>query len=147
LNFIEEGLALFEVSFTTQEVLSEILSYKDNVSNIINHLIEQKGLLQMEVGNKNLLLALNKNLGKGEASIIALALERGDITYVILDDYTARKTAMRLGLKVKGTLGIIRKLYDLNKISYPALQLYEELHSIGFRVKEEIFREIFKGYL
>ncbi len=92
-------------------------------------------------------MALNRNLGKGDASVIVLALERRDITHIILDDHTARKTAMRLGLRVKGTLGIIRKLYDLNKISYPALQLYEELHRIGFRVREEIFREIFKEYL
>ena len=30
--------------------------------------------------------------------------------YVILDDFVARKEAVRLGLNVKGTLGIIRKL-------------------------------------
>ncbi|MBC7320680.1 DUF3368 domain-containing protein [bacterium] len=148
LELLEETLLLFESSLITGEVLEEISARKDNVGDIITRLIRNGRLNLLEIDNKGLFIALNRILGKGESSVITLALEKGDLyTYVILDDHTARKTAIRFGLKVKGTLGIVRRLYELNRLSLSASQLYIKLQNIGFRVKEEIFREIFKEYL
>lgn len=47
-------------------------------------------------------------IGKGEASAIALALETAD-NVLILDDWKARRLAERLGLSVTGTLGVLIK--------------------------------------
>lgn len=51
---------------------------------------------------------LELQLDKGEASAIALALEMKNST-IILDDYKARQVAVKLGLDVTGTLGVIIK--------------------------------------
>jgi len=49
-------------------------------------------------------------LGKGEKHAIQLGLaESAD--WVLLDDLLARESALRIGLKVKGTLGIIVEAY------------------------------------
>lgn len=44
-------------------------------------------------------------VGKGEASSIALSFELPDST-VIIDDWKARKVAERLGVKITGILGV-----------------------------------------
>jgi predicted nucleic acid-binding protein len=53
--------------------------------------------------------SLNQRLGRGESEAIPLALEL-NADYIILDDFAARREASRLGLQVKGTLAIIKKL-------------------------------------
>lgn len=52
---------------------------------------------------------------------------------------------MRLGLNVKGTLAIIKKLQKDGKITIDSLeQLYHDLVAINFRVKRSIFDEVFE---
>jgi predicted nucleic acid-binding protein len=63
---------------------------------------------------------------------------------VILDDHVARVEAARIGLNVKGTLGVIRRLMDLGIIQYELEKLYRDLSEMRFRVKRSIFDEIFK---
>jgi predicted nucleic acid-binding protein len=55
---------------------------------------------------------LEIELDKGEASAIALALDK-DSPLLILDDAKARKLASRLGLDFTGTLGIFLKAKDI----------------------------------
>ncbi len=52
--------------------------------------------------------ALERQIDRGEASAIALALESPNST-VILDDYKARQVAKGLGIKFTGTIGIIMR--------------------------------------
>ncbi|WP_428977192.1 DUF3368 domain-containing protein [Microcystis aeruginosa FBCC-A68] len=62
----------------------------------------------------------------------------------MLDDFAARKEALHLGLNVKGTLAIIRKLLKEGKIEIENLEIfYQRLREINFRVKREIFESIF----
>jgi len=64
-------------------------------------------------------------LGKGESEAIALAIELNP-DYVLLDDSTARREAKRLGLNIKGTLAVIKKLSKDGKISIESLdKLYQ----------------------
>ncbi len=66
--------------------------------------------------------------------------------YIILDDFAARKEAIRLGLNIKGTLAVIKKLQGEDKIVIDNLdQFYQQLRKINFRVKREIFEAIFKN--
>ena len=67
-----------------------------------------------------------------------------DADVVCLDDYPARSEAIRLGLEVKGTLGIIRKLMELDKFECNLENLSENLKRINFRVREKVFWEIFR---
>jgi predicted nucleic acid-binding protein len=51
-------------------------------------------------------LPLVTDLGRGEAEVLALALELSDAV-VILDDALARRMAEALGIRLTGTLGIL----------------------------------------
>lgn len=56
--------------------------------------------------------ALCRKLGRGESEAIVVAIEHSS-DFVILDDHVARTEARRIGLNVKGTLGIIKRLMEL----------------------------------
>ncbi|AMM41426.1 hypothetical protein HS1_001632 [Candidatus Desulfofervidus auxilii] len=146
LGYLEKTLSLFQMVAIPKKVIKEI-SVKDDEANekvlkIKNHSNVNFGLATKLV---KLYKALNERLGQGESEAIALAVElNADV--VILDDFAARKAAMELGLKVKGTLGIIKKLLEENKIKIEDInKLYETLKKIGFRVRREIFKNIFES--
>jgi predicted nucleic acid-binding protein len=66
--------------------------------------------------------------------------------YTILDDSAARREAMRLGLNVRGTLALIKKLNSEGKITLENLdELYQKLLEVKFRVKRTLFNEIFEN--
>ena len=89
-----------------------------------------------------MLEALCRKLGRGESEAIVVAIESlADL--VVLDDHVARLEAARMGLNVKGALGIIRRLMDLDIIQYKLEDLYRDLSEMKFRVKRGIFDEIF----
>jgi predicted nucleic acid-binding protein len=50
---------------------------------------------------------------------------------------------MRLGLAVKGTLGIIRRLIENGAFKSDLEELFIKLKGMGFRIKAELFWEIF----
>lgn len=146
LGYLEKTLSLFQMVAIPKKVIKEI-SVKDDEANekvlkIKNHSNVNFGLATKLV---KLYKALNERLGQGESEAIALAVElNADV--VILDDFAGRKAAMELGLKVKGTLGIIKKLLEENKIKIEDInKLYETLKKIGFRVRREIFKNIFES--
>jgi predicted nucleic acid-binding protein len=61
-------------------------------------------------------------IGKGEKQAIQLGLlESPD--WILLDDLLAREEAQRLGLKVKGTLGIIAEAYRKGHMSIDEVEL------------------------
>ncbi len=65
--------------------------------------------------------------------------------YVLLDDLAARREAMKLGLNVRGTLAVIRKLQSAGKIIIDNQDtLYQRLTAINFRVKRSLFDAIFQ---
>ncbi len=97
----------------------------------------------MESGCRRLVTALGNRLGRGEAEAIALAIEK-EVNILCLDDYAARLEAMRLGLEVKGTLGIIRRLMELDMFQCNLKDLFENLKRVNFRVRDDIFWEIFR---
>ncbi len=98
----------------------------------------------LEARNIRLVSALGIRLGRGEAEAICLAVEK-EADVVALDDRTARSEALRLGLQVKGTLGIIKRLMELGKFERNLLELLDDLKRMNFRVRENLFWEIFRG--
>ena len=92
------------------------------------------------VKNKTYQQLLDLYLDLGEASAIALALEKVDVL-LILDDLKGRKEAEKLGFKITGTLGILFKAKKVGLI--PELKSYiEKLKAVGFRISPKIEEDI-----
>ena len=85
---------------------------------------------------------INAILDPGEASSIALALEKRD-PLLILDDGKARRYANSLDIKLTGTLGILAKAYKTMII--PDLQIVlSALRQKGFYISRNVEKEILK---
>ncbi|MCW9681845.1 DUF3368 domain-containing protein [Dolichospermum planctonicum UHCC 0167] len=111
---------------------------------LINTLITENKLLVQKVQLISLANSLNERLGIGESEAITLGIELQP-DYIILDDFAARKEAIRLGLNIKGTLAVIRKLQLNGKINISDLDiLYQQIRNVNFRVRREIFDSIFE---
>jgi predicted nucleic acid-binding protein len=127
-----------------ESVIQKISAKQDKSSKHIYSLISEDKLLIQKVQLAALANRLNERLGIGESEAITLGVQLQPI-YIILDDFAARKEAVRLGLNVKGTLAVIRKLQLDGKISiYDLDRLNQQIRDVNFRVKREIFDSIFE---
>lgn len=142
LGTIEPALSLFQQVHIPLSVSNEILSKPDESASIMKELQKKRQVHILKARNIRLVDALGNRLGRGEAEAIAIAIEM-DAEVVCLDDYPARAEAIRLGLEVKGTLGIIRRLMELDKYECNLNNLYEDLKRMNFRVREKVYWEIF----
>jgi predicted nucleic acid-binding protein len=143
LEFLDHFLTTDDNFYLPQTVEIEINAKHDQSSDDINRLINHQRLYVKDIKLLSLANRLNDRLGRGESEAIALGIELQS-DYIILDDFAARKAAMRLGLNVKGTLAVIRKLQLEGKINISNLNLlYQRIKEINFRVKREIFDSIF----
>ena len=85
---------------------------------------------------------LAEQVDAGEASAIALALERPGWT-LILDDYKARKLAERLGLSLTGTFGLLLRAKQRGLI--PAVKpLLDQIRQTNFRFSAAVEMEVLK---
>ncbi len=83
---------------------------------------------------------LELEVDPGEASAIALALELTGST-IILDDLKARRVALRLGLDLTGTVGVILRAKIDNRISTVAPFL-SAIRATNFRLSPKIEAEV-----
>jgi predicted nucleic acid-binding protein len=85
-------------------------------------------------------IPLAVDLGAGETEVLALALESADAE-VLLDDALARRIARMLGLRYRGTLGL---LLDAKKAGLLAAvgPILDCLRSAGFRLNRETERNV-----
>jgi predicted nucleic acid-binding protein len=143
LNVIDQSLQLFSKVIVPSYVKKEILQKEDITSDKLNDLLKANNVIVIQAKNLRMFEALCRKLGKGESEAIVLAIEQS-AHLVILDDHVARAEATRIGLNVKGTLGIIRRLLDLDVIQYDLDELYRDLMEMKFRIKRGIFNEVFK---
>jgi len=96
----------------------------------------------VEVTEKRHQQLLEQSVDRGEASIIALAMELEDCI-VSIDDLRARKIARSLGLRLTGTLGILYKAKTEGLI--PSMrQAIDQLKSVDFRISASIEQELLK---
>jgi len=94
------------------------------------------------VKNKKYQQLLDLYLDLGEASAIALALEKVDVL-LILDDLKGRKEAEKLGFRITGTLGVLFKAKKTGLIT--ELKSYiEKLKAVGFRLSPKIEEDILR---
>ena len=102
---------------------------------------EQQGWLRrQQVKDTFAVAALQSNLGDGEAEAIVLAQEL-NASWVLMDDDLARAHAIRLGLPVKGTAGILLTAHYAGLISDLKTTL-DQLRSRGFWISDRIYHAI-----
>lgn len=83
---------------------------------------------------------LESFLDPGEASAIALALEKEN-PLLIIDDYKARREAKHLRLKYTGTIGILLIAKEIGVIDSVA-EIMDEILQTDFRLSESLLKEI-----
>lgn len=82
-------------------------------------------------------------LGKGESSVIAVALERGDAIAVV-DDRQARRCAIALGIPSFGTVGVVMRAKTAGAIPV-ARPVLEALVKAGMYLTPEILEAALRG--
>lgn len=80
-------------------------------------------------------------LGPGEAEAIALAQEL-KANSLLLDETEAREEALRLGLPVSGTIGILEKAAERGLIDLP--EAFQRLSRTNFRIARGLLQQALK---
>ena len=132
LGFLDSFVESAEEFYLPASVAEEISAKSNEACQSVRVLIDSGKITTIAIKLNFLADSLNVRLGLGESEAIALGIEL-PCDYIILDDSAARKEADRLGLNVKGTLAIIKKLQTDGKITIDSLEkLYQELVAINF---------------
>ncbi len=97
LNFLDKFIDGTAEFYCPEWVREEINDKSDVASQSINRLIESNRIISQPTNLFSLANRLNSRLGKGESQGISLGIEI-QTDYIILDDFAARKEALRLGL-------------------------------------------------
>jgi predicted nucleic acid-binding protein len=105
----------------------------------------EKGVIKIkDVKNRTLVNALIDPLGRGEAETIALTVEE-KAEYIVMDDRLARRRAKNLGLKVIGTLRILKMMLNNGLIDKKKfLNAIEKLRETGFRISNKLINKVKK---
>ncbi len=88
--------------------------------------------------------ALQRFLGQGESEAIILALEE-QADFAVIDERKARKEAVRMGVGVIGTLGVLKRAKELSLIKEDLKTVLRKLKVAGFRVSRAVEREFLLG--
>lgn len=145
LAWLEEAIRSFDELILPEAVADEIAVKNDDAARAVQQAIVSKQLTVKKTTLRLLVQQLQQRLGKGESEAIALAVEL-QAERIILDDNAARKEAMRLGLNVRGTLAIIRKLHIQGVIKIASVdERYQMLSKIHFRIERRIVEDIFRS--
>ncbi len=123
-------------------VLSELRIEEDLPgSKVIKEAMEEGWLQPKDVDDLALVKALQRDLDRGEAEAIALAVQV-KVEWALLDEREGRRVAKSLGLKVTGVLGIL--LRARREGILPSLrQAMEELREkAGFWIGADLFIEL-----
>ena len=91
-----------------------------------------------------LVRTLSKELDPGEAEAIALAVElKAD--RLLIDERLGRSTALRLGLKITGVLGILVAAKHNNLIQEVKPLLDILIDRVGFWIDEQLYTEVLQA--
>jgi len=89
------------------------------------------------VQDATLAKALERQLDRGEAEAIALAVEI-QAEWLLLDEREARRAAKALGLKVTGVIGVLLRAKQRGELLSVRLALEELQQRAGFRIGKEL---------
>ncbi len=91
------------------------------------------------VQNQSLIMALQRDLDRGEAESIALALEL-EADLILLDEQEGRRHAKRMGLHVVGVVGILLEAKVAGLVEEVRPQLDTLRQSAGFYLSESLYQ-------
>ena len=94
--------------------------------------------------NKVLVATLMRDLDRGEAETIALALEL-DSDRVIIDERDGRRTASRHGLALIGTIGVLVEAKQEGLLKQIRKELDALRQRAGFFIREDLYREVLRS--
>src|SRR4030042_5640115 len=97
-------------------------------------------IIVLEVKDKQKQSEIEKNLDKGEASSIALALEIKDST-LIIDEIKGRRIAKSYNIDIIGTIGILL-LADNRGLIKDVLSVILKLVNRGFRLSDNLLSKL-----
>ncbi len=136
---------LFDV-YISREVYNEVVFGNKGEAAGKEELIKavQDGNIKIyEVKDKELVNKLYGHLHRGEIETIIAAKEM-DVSYVIIDEKSARNFAKTFFIKPIGTLGILQMAKESNKIE--ALKpLLDKLIASNFRISKKLYADILKS--
>jgi len=105
-------------------------------------------VLDLDINSVNKILKRYPNLHKGEAGVICSAMEyeNSDKKYIcIVDDSGAREFCDNQNINMVGLIGFLKWQKRINDISEGESEnIYKRLKRSGFRIKEDILRELIK---
>jgi predicted nucleic acid-binding protein len=136
LDILRQGVDLV---YIPSGVLQELRIVPDEASDMVLGAIGE-WLQEKSCSQNNLVSLAEQSVDRGEAEVIALALEL-ETKDVVLDDLDARRFARRNGLEPVGTLGLMlaAKRNGLIETIKPEV---ERLEQAGFRATDALVREV-----
>lgn len=100
-------------------------------------------IIQHSVQNQQLVLALRRDLDRGEAESIALGMElNADV--ILLDEKDGRSAAKRMGLQPMGVLGILLSAKRNGYISVVKPHMDTLRQQAGFYLSQPLYDEVLK---
>ena len=98
---------------------------------------------QHRIHNQSLVISLQRDLDRGEAESIALALEiRADL--ILLDEREGRHAAARLGLRVVGVVGVLLEAKAQGELAAIRPMLDRLRQKAGFYLSEKFYQSALK---
>jgi len=109
----------------------------------IQNAVEQHWLQVIPVIDPQVARILQHRLDIGEAETIALALER-EADLVLIDETEGRESATTTGLRVRGTLGILRQARQAGQVSSLKEEIRRLRQQAHFFISAELETELLK---
>ena len=132
-GLLEKLSLLFQRIIVPPSVMRE-LSVKEK------EYFQSLSFLSVEVPHdRRLVLVLKTIVDEGEAEAITLALEKNSL--LVIDDLKGRKVARRLGLKIIGTLGVLKTM-KLKGIIREVKPFIERLREKGFYISDDLVNKL-----
>ncbi len=112
-------------------------------SQALREAIEDRWLRVERVQNQSFMQVLRRDLDKGEAEAIALAMQM-QADWTLLDEREGRRVAKSLGLKVTGVLGILLRAKREGRL--PSLQqtIEKMREQTGFHISPALLAHILR---
>jgi uncharacterized protein len=98
-------------------------------------------IVQHDVENLQMVTALRRDLDRGEAESIVLALEL-EADLILLDERDGRNAARRLGLQVVGVLGVLLEAKATGLITAVRPHIDDLRQDAGFYVSNSVYRSV-----
>lgn len=144
IRFSETGEIMIITSVVEEEYYKKTTS-SFNPNYNLNQLLNDEILLKENCPINPLIKNRYFNLGKGEQSIMSLALkyhEQNKEYFCVLDDKDARKIARKLGLNIMGAIGLLLILKKKGLLENP-IEVANKIRQSNFRISDKLLEELY----